>query len=238
MPQGFPPHHPPVPPVRRDGGPWHFAIHIAAPTTGEGSATFTTMLNEPATSLTESPQEPQSVPPEVDYRLGPLSWLARWGKLRYFLPRIDVNAQVLDIGCADNWFKRAAAEKGITGVTGLDLRPPADIVGDVMKWQELGLQPHSFDVIVAFEVFEHGPFAETAWDLLRPDGQLMLTTPLPQMDGACKVLERLHMLQQRTSPHSHLCDVRKLSSFEVVDRRIKAGISQWGVLRPRLQRGA
>jgi cyclopropane fatty-acyl-phospholipid synthase-like methyltransferase len=170
--------------------------------------------------------------------LGPLSWLARRGKLDYFVPKIGPEARVLDIGCADNWFKKAASKRGLANVTGLDLHPPADIVGNVLEWRSLGLEAHSFDVIVAFEVFEHGDFAEAAWDLLKPDGLLMLTTPIPRMDLFCRVMESLHLLQRRTSPHSHLFDLRRLTSFEVVERRTKAGVSQWGVLRPLEVRGA
>jgi 2-polyprenyl-3-methyl-5-hydroxy-6-metoxy-1,4-benzoquinol methylase len=192
------------------------------------------MAAERTLSLTEKSGGPTTSSPQ----LGPLSWLARRGKLDYFLPKIDPGARVLDVGCADNWFKQAAAQRGLSNVTGLDLNPPADVIGDVFQWQSLGLASHSFDVIVAFEVFEHGEFAGPVWNLLKPDGLLMVTTPIPRMDPLCKVLERLRMLQRRTSPHSHLCDLRKLASFDVVERRTKAGVSQWGVLRPRSERGA
>jgi SAM-dependent methyltransferase len=175
--------------------------------------------------------EPAPAEP-VEQRLGPLSNLARRGKVRFFLSLLPQDAQILDVGCSDNWFKRAAAKIGWTNVTGLDLHPPADVVGDVFEWRSLGLEPHSFDAIVAFEVLEHGDFALPIWELLKPDGVLMATTPIPRMDPFCRFMERLHLLQQRTSPHSHLLDLRDLQHFEVEERRVKAGISQWAVLRP------
>jgi hypothetical protein len=49
----------------------------------------------------------------------------------------------------------------------------------------------------------------------------------------CQFMEALHLLQRRTSPHSHLTDLRHLAHFEVVERRLKAAVSQWAVLRPR-----
>jgi 2-polyprenyl-3-methyl-5-hydroxy-6-metoxy-1,4-benzoquinol methylase len=165
-------------------------------------------------------------------RLGPLSNVARRGKLRFFLPRLDQSARILDIGCADGWFKRAAADLGYPFVTGVDLHPPADLVGDIRDYLALGLQPHSFDAIVAFEVVEHGDFSAAMRDLLKSDGQLMLTTPVPRMDPLCRALEALRLLQARGSRHDHLIDVRRLPGFVVVDRRIKAGVSQWAVLRP------
>ena len=165
-------------------------------------------------------------------RLGPLSWVARNGKLDFFLPMLPKSARILDLGCADNWFKGAAADRGWNNVVGIDLAPPADIVGDVNCWKELGLAAHSFDAVVAFEVVEHGDFSKPIHDLLKPDGLLMVTTPVPRWDPVCRGLEVLHLLQKRTSPHSHLIDLRDFPRFKVVDRRVKAVISQWAVLRP------
>jgi Methyltransferase domain len=169
-------------------------------------------------------------------KTGPLSGVARRGKLRYFLPQVRHDARILDLGCADNWFKRAASSRGWPYVTGIDLEPPADIVGNVFEWRELGLDAHSFDAIVAFEVIEHGDFAGVMWDLLKSDGLLLATTPIPRMDPICRVLEGFGLLQRRSSPHSHLTDLRQLAGFDIVERQIRAGISQWAVLRPRSSR--
>lgn len=170
--------------------------------------------------------------PVPDRRLGPLSWLARRGKLNYFLPQVPKDARILDIGCADNWFKRSAAERGWHNVVGIDLFPPADIVGDIWTWRDLGMEPNSFDAIIAFEVIEHGDFAVPFHELLKPDGLLMLTTPVPRLDPLLKVLEALRLLQRRSSPHTHLTDLRRVPNFTVVERRVKAFVSQWAVLRP------
>lgn len=163
---------------------------------------------------------------------GPLSWLARQRKYSYFLPWVPSDARILDLGCAGNWFKAGAAKRGWTNVVGLDLAPPADIIGNVFDWRELGIEPHSFDAVVAFEVLEHGDFAPVIRELLKPAGFLFATTPVPRMDRVCQALEKLGALQRRTSPHSHLTDLRQVNGFEVVDRKIKAAISQWAVLRP------
>ncbi len=165
-------------------------------------------------------------------RLGPLSWYARRGKLDYFLPKLPRDGVILDIGCSDNWFKAEAARRGWTNVTGLDLVSTADIVGDVNEWPSLGLQPHSVDAIVAFEIIEHGDFAKAFHDLLKPTGVLIATTPVPRMDPVCKVMERFGLLQRRTSPHSHLTDLRHFPGFIVVEHRVRAAVSQWAVLTP------
>jgi 2-polyprenyl-3-methyl-5-hydroxy-6-metoxy-1,4-benzoquinol methylase len=165
-------------------------------------------------------------------QLGPLSQVARRGKVNFFLPKVSQDARILDLGCADNWFKKVAAERGWDNVVGMDLFAPADIIGDVRNWRDIGVPEHSFDIVVAFEVLEHGDYAESVWHMLKPDGLLFATTPVPRMDPVCKMMEALHLLQRRTSPHSHLIDLRELEYFEVIERHIKAGVSQWAILRP------
>jgi 2-polyprenyl-3-methyl-5-hydroxy-6-metoxy-1,4-benzoquinol methylase len=178
----------------------------------------------------EAPFEP---PPEVrPSRGGWLSRYARTKKLPFFFERIPHDASVLDVGCASGWVKAWAGPRGWDGVVGIDLSPPADIVGDVRDWKDLGLEPHSFDVIVAFEVVEHCDMASALVDLLKSDGLLMITTPVPRFDWICKALESVRVLQPRVGPHSNLVDLREYDGFSVVDRRVKALIAQWGILRP------
>lgn len=168
----------------------------------------------------------------AETRLGPLSNVARRGKVKHLLPFVARDARILDFGCADNWFKRAAAAQGWTDITGLDLVPTADVVGDIREWRSLGFEAHSFDAIIAFEVVEHGDFAEFLKVLLKPHGLLVVTTPVPRVDPLLKVMEALRLLQRRSSPHTHLTDMRGYPGFDVVHRQIKLGVSQWVILRP------
>ena len=175
----------------------------------------------------------QAPAPAPRRRLGPLSGVARRGKLTWFLSHLPQDARILDVGCADGWFGAAARARGFTDVVGCDLEGPADIVGDIRSWPALGLEPHSFDAIVAFEVIEHGDFAPTFWQLLKPGGLLCATTPIPHMDAFCEALERVRLLQERGSIHTHLTDLRELREFEPVRYEHKAFVSQWGLLRAR-----
>jgi SAM-dependent methyltransferase len=163
----------------------------------------------------------------------PVSELARRKKLEFFFARIDPAARILDLGCADGWVGRWAAEHGYTDVTGVDVVPPADVVGDIRNWEALGLQAHSFDVVIAFEVVEHGDYADAIHDLLKPDGRLMATTPVPRFDWVCRIAEGVGLFQKRTSPHAHLIDLRLFPQFDCVERVVRGGIAQWAVLRPR-----
>lgn len=164
-------------------------------------------------------------------KAGPrISEIAREKKLQFFFGQIRRDAKILDVGCADGWAEKWAQERGWTNITGLDLMPPADVVGDIREWKNLGLEAHSFDAILAFEVLEHGNFTDPLHDLLRPDGRLMATTPVPHMDWLCQVGEAAGLLQRRTSPHTHLIDLRHLPRFKAVKHQVKGLVSQWGVL--------
>ncbi|MBA3896748.1 MAG: methyltransferase domain-containing protein [Sphingomonadaceae bacterium] len=152
-------------------------------------------------------------------------------KIAYFLDPLPKDARILEIGCGSKWVGDYLRANGWTGYVGLDLESPADIVGDVREWRALGLEPEGFDAIVAFEVIEHVDFVDEAFDLLRPGGLLLLTSPVPRMDWAMKLLEAAGLNQKRTSPHSNLTDFRSIRRFESCAIARKAGLSQWGVLR-------
>jgi 2-polyprenyl-3-methyl-5-hydroxy-6-metoxy-1,4-benzoquinol methylase len=145
---------------------------------------------------------------------------------------VPKDSKILDFGCADGWVGRWAAQNGWIDLTGLDLVPPADVVGAIERWDELGFEPQSFDVVVAFEVVEHGDFAGHLHALLKPGGLLLVTTPRPEWDWLCQVLEWMRILQKRTGMHTHLTDMREYPGFRVVSYRVRGLVSQWAVLRP------
>ena len=53
---------------------------------------------------------------------------------------------------------------------GLDLKPPADMVGDILAWRRLVIESASFDIVLAFEVVEHVDCFQAVYDILRPRG--------------------------------------------------------------------
>jgi SAM-dependent methyltransferase len=169
-----------------------------------------------------------------------LSRIARDRKLDHFFADVPRDARILEIGAGDGWLGAALRARGFTRYTGLDLRPPADVVGDVNDWRAAGLQPESFDVVVAFEVVEHVDCFRACHDLLAPGGALFVTTPVPSRDWVLRLLELVRLNQRRTSPHARLIDLRRAPYFEEREIRIVGGLSQWAVLRkaPRASRAA
>lgn len=160
-----------------------------------------------------------------------LSDIARKRKCAYFLDRIPKSARSLEIGSGAGWVGEYLRAGGWANHIGMDIRPPADVVGDIGQWAALGLEASSFDVVIAFEVIEHVDLVRESFDLLKPGGLLMLTSPVPHMDWLLKVLEMAGLTQRRTSPHSNLVYFPRLPLFEVSEYRRVAGLSQWGILK-------
>lgn len=171
-----------------------------------------------------------------------ISAYAQRKKLEYFFSKIPKEARILEVGCADGWVGEYALKHGWVNFVGVDIVKPENtnfghdfIHGDINKWQDLGLEGGSFDAIIAFEVIEHGDFFEAFHDLLKPEGLLIYTTPVPHMDWACNILEKIGLNQRRTSEHTHLIYSRDIPKFNKVETKVKGFISQWGVLQKRTE---
>jgi len=157
-----------------------------------------------------------------------LSDYARKKKIEYFLDPIPKDSRILEVGCGSGWVGEYLKRQGWSNYVGLDLAPPADVVGDIRQWPELGLAPESFDVILAFELVEHVECFRECYDLLEVGGRLMITSPVPRMDWAMKILEGLSLNQKRTSPHDHLISFQDVPYFERRQIKVVSRLAQWG----------
>lgn len=160
-----------------------------------------------------------------------ISEFARRKKLDYFFKGIDKQARILEVGSGNGWLGEQLRARGWHNYTGLDMVPPADVVGDVRNWKALGLKPGAFDCVVAFEVVEHADIFQACYDLLHDDGLLLVTTPLPHMDWFLQLLEKAGLNQQRTSPHTHLVYLKEVELFVAQELKYPAWLSQWAKLR-------
>ena len=158
-----------------------------------------------------------------------LSTLARRKKERFFFDDLPKSARVLEVGAGSGWVGEYLKSRGWSNYVGLDVVPPADVVGDVREYAALGLAPGSFDAVVAFEVVEHVDCFRACHDLLRPGGRMLITTPLPHRDWVMKALEAVGLNQRRTSPHDHLVYLDRVPLFAEKRVKVVAGLSQWGV---------
>jgi len=158
-----------------------------------------------------------------------LSSIARRKKFEYFFADLPKSARVLEIGSGSGWVGELLKAGGWTNYVGLDIVPPADVVGDVREWASLGLEADSFDAIVAFEVVEHVDCFQACHDLLKVGGRMLITTPVPHRDWVMKTLEAVGLNQKRTSPHDHLVYLEKVPVFTSKQVKVVAGLSQWGL---------
>ena len=160
-----------------------------------------------------------------------LSDYARKRKIEYFVKGLPKRLKILEVGCGGGWLRNYLKSMGHTGYVGLDVTGPADIVGNILEWRVLGIRPESFDVVVAFELIEHVDCVQEMFDILKPGGLLMMTSPVPYMDWLCLLLEWLGLNQKRTSPHNHLIYFKDLPLFEPIEIKIVGGMAQWGKFR-------
>lgn len=159
----------------------------------------------------------------------PVQGWAQRKRLAHFHDHLVSPGRVLEVGAGSGWVRSALADRGVTSYTGIDLFPPADIVGDINSWSELGLQPNSFDTIIAFEVVEHVDCFQACFDLLKPGGRMLITTPVPETDWILKITESLGLNQKRTSPHDHLVTLKNIPLFSHKKISIILGLGQWAV---------
>jgi cyclopropane fatty-acyl-phospholipid synthase-like methyltransferase len=158
-----------------------------------------------------------------------LSQYAQKIKIDYFLKTISKQDRILEIGCGTGWVSNYLKQNGRMNYVGIDLVPPADIVGDIHDWRTLGLTEESFDAIIAFEVVEHVDCLKECYNLLKYGGKLMLTSPVPHLDWILNFLELIGLNQKRTSPHNNLIYFKHVPYFENKDIKIVGFLSQWGI---------
>jgi len=160
-----------------------------------------------------------------------LSDYAAKKKIDWFIRPLPRATRILEIGSGSGWLRPVLEREGYRHYTGLDIVPPAEVVGDIRQWRDLGLEAESFDAIVAFEVIEHVPCFQECFELLSPGGQLLLTSPHPNWDWLCRLLEVVGLNQQRTSPHEFLIDFHRIPLFEPIEIKRVGIMAQWGKLR-------
>ena len=161
-----------------------------------------------------------------------ISNYAREKKISYFFQDVPIHAKILEIGCGDGWVKQKLNQLGYENYVSLDLYPPADIVGNIKDWEQLGLEADGYDIIIAFELVEHVDCFDECFSLLKKGGKMLITTPVPHMDWFLRMLEFLNLNQKRTSPHNNLLYIKKLKDRwqGEINVKYKIGLSQWGTL--------
>ena len=159
-----------------------------------------------------------------------LSNLAKIKKINFFIKTIPKNNNILEIGSGDGWLKKYLVGNGWKNYVGIDTKPPSDIIGDIKNWEGLGLKNESFDIIIAFEVIEHIDCLKECYNLLKNNGLLMITSPVPYFDWICKLLELIGLNQKRTSTHKCVY-FSKIPYFKPIKIKNVGFLAQWGIFK-------
>ena len=158
-----------------------------------------------------------------------LSEIALKKKIEYFIENIPKSSNILEIGSGNGVLSTYLKNNGWKNYISLDIEPPADIVGDIKNWKQLELKENSYDYIIAFELIEHIDCVEECYALLKQDGKLLMTSPVPAFDWFLQILEMIGLNQKRTSKHSNLIWFNKINKFKTRQIKYPAFLSQWGV---------
>jgi len=158
-----------------------------------------------------------------------LSDIARTKKIFFFLDKIKKTDKILEIGAGSGWAGEYLKSNNYNSYIGMDIEGTADVIGDIKNIPSLPFNPGQFDIIIAFEVIEHVDLIKECHYFLKPEGLLLLTTPLPQMDWLCFLFEQIGLNQKRTSPHSNLTNIKKLPGFSTIKYELVVLIGQLGI---------
>ena len=148
------------------------------------------------------------------------------------LRKVPAKSVVLDIGCGERWAGEFLEARGIAKYVGVDAHSQhADVQCDIRLWSRSGGGVGAFDVVLAFEVLEHVWCRDELYDLVRPGGLLLATSPIKRWDWVCRALEHAGVFQRRTSEHCVDARMNWSGNFSVVTRWRPLWIMEWVVLR-------
>ncbi len=151
-------------------------------------------------------------------------------KFRLLVKYLEPGSSVLEVGSGSGWFAERLLKKGYK-VTTIDISDStADIVGDIKSWKLVGIAEHSFDAIVALELIEHVDCLDDLTHICKIDGLIFLSSPHPKWDRLLYMLEKINLLQPRTSEHINLTDFKNIR-LPAIARKRPMGVHQVGLFR-------
>jgi SAM-dependent methyltransferase len=144
---------------------------------------------------------------------------------------LSKQAKISEVGCGPGWLGNSLRENGWRNFVGVNTDRGTEITGDIRNWRNLVTEHEEFDAVIAFEVVEHINCFQELYDVLKPGGRLMLTSPVPHIGWACKILEFFGLNQKRTSPHNQLIYFNDIPIFEPIKVKNVAFKGQWEIFQ-------
>lgn len=145
----------------------------------------------------------------------------------------------LDFGCGTGWFTAILSQFG--EAEGVDIAPgPARRLHPNLSFHDVQhVPPGLFDLVVSQEVIEHADdqafYVSKAYEVLRPGGYLILTTP-----NAAVSLRHPELLTQPTEKHLNRRELRTLLSQRFAVQKLYSffyGYARWRPYRIQMRFG-
>jgi SAM-dependent methyltransferase len=149
----------------------------------------------------------------------------------FFDDYLDPESRILELGPAAGALEPYLREAGLNRYVRLDTAPPADAVGDVRAWRELGLEAASFDLVIAFDLPQLVDCLGACHELLKPGGYLFVVAPIPGRERLARALAALGLRRAPAASPARPVDPWKLGGFRLVASRRVGGVEQWWRLR-------
>ncbi|MGH7336731.1 MAG: hypothetical protein ACREI7_04065 [Myxococcota bacterium] len=153
----------------------------------------------------------------------------------FFHDYFDPQTRILELGPAADALEPVLRKAGLNRYVRLDTAPPADVVGDVRAWRELGLDAASFDLVIAFDVLQRVDCLDACYELLVPGGYLLVIAPIPGREWLARALATLGVRRRTTKPPTRRVDFDDLRGFVRRSSRNVGGVEQWWRLRKPLE---
>lgn len=142
----------------------------------------------------------------------------------FFDDYFDASASILEVGPGDGWLGAYLVHAGFHGYRQLHASPSAD------RLTELGLEPASFEIVVAFDGLRDRRALAGCFALLAPGGRLFLVTPRPERRGLARLLTLLG-LRRASAGDLEPLDLAAIGGFRVLKRRSVGLADEWVSLR-------
>ena len=155
----------------------------------------------------------------------------------FFHDSLDPESRILELGPAAGALEPYLREAGLNRYVRLDVAPPADVVGDVRAWRELGLEPESFDLVIAFDQLQYVDCLGACHELLKPGGYLIVVAPIAGREWLARALAALGLRHAPAAPPARRVDPAQVGGFLLVASRRVGWVEQWWRLRKPLEPG-
>jgi hypothetical protein len=144
----------------------------------------------------------------------------------FFDDYFDPAARILEVGPGDGWLGAWLVHAGFLGYRRLHREPPADCVGELARWRDLGLAAAGFEIVIAFDGLAGREAFAACFVLLVPGGRLFLVAPRPGRGALARLLARLGLRRPNALDAAPL-DPATLGGFRVRKRRPAGLADEW-----------